>query len=709
MTSVGLRSRAEKSAADPSSGTPKKSTPRKRALRKVENEPLSKNSSTRSAFLIFLAATVPLACALLAYKYGYHTSVVNSLFKPESNGAQILELRSALLHAETRLRHAEETISTLEQSQRVNAVLDEESEKPESPKRVGVLKVLPESSVFCYYDAVEHRVCHIKNLCFLPGYEQFVVVVKNSTVIEGVPSDRKSKLVELTNLARHPQMYWDYREIRQEDPRFQNLNVSYEERKTFLVNRYHAANIMHAFHDDAFNYYWLLKEFGNPSPPDSDEPFSFEHPFVYLDTFTESDAVFMIKYFSNYPIRFRPDLSKDRNLVTCFKDAVIGNSKRTAWYQYGFNGPQGPIEDKSVNGWHVREAAEFVKRRAAFFRRRNTFHLFNTSPQNPTSNIYEQAGVFDPSKHDSHEYIGIFDRLRSRIIVNKRELADALEKKFRMRVLFLRLESHPLEILLDAVGNTRVLLGMHGALLVLAAFAKPRTVLLEMYPFAVPAENYTPYKTLSNLEGVNLVYRSWVNTHIEKNIPHPEYPLALGGIQSLAPEVQEQIKSTHTVPPHKCCTDPYWLYRIYQDTVVVIPEIIEVLAEALMESNAMRDPVNVRSYLEPQPVEFVGCSSKKLEDSDQYYLDLSWTSPWNAMEPVPEKYTVNVTSLGTVAIVENKVNSKTVSVRIQPVSKGEVVLFRIQSWSNGLASDYGRKMQCEVGDYVGPAGVHVMD
>lgn len=44
-------------------------------------------------------------------------------------------------------------------------------------------------------------------------------------------------------------------------------------------------------------------------------------------------------------------------------------------------------------------------------------------------------------------------------------------------------------------------------------FLPPGSVLLELYPFAVPSENYTPYRTMSQLPGMNLVYRAWENTH----------------------------------------------------------------------------------------------------------------------------------------------------------------------------------------------------
>ena len=42
-------------------------------------------------------------------------------------------------------------------------------------------------------------------------------------------------------------------------------------------------------------------------------------------------------------------------------------------------------------------------------------------------------------------------------------------------------------------------IGMHGSMLIMAMFLKPGSGLLELFPFGVPAENYTPYKTLAQL------------------------------------------------------------------------------------------------------------------------------------------------------------------------------------------------------------------
>lgn len=111
---------------------------------------------------------------------------------------------------------------------------------------------------------------------------------------------------------------------------------------------------------------------------------------------------------------------------------------------------------------------------------------------------------------------------------------------------------------------------MHGSVLIMSLFMPRRSVLIELYPYAVPPEGYTPYKTLAGLKGMNLVYRPWKNTHKENNIPHPDRDMYHGGLVHLSDDERRKIEETLTVPPHVCCTDPYWLFRIYQDTKVEV-------------------------------------------------------------------------------------------------------------------------------------------
>lgn len=67
---------------------------------------------------------------------------------------------------------------------------------------------------------------------------------------------------------------------------------------------------------------------------------------------------------------------------------------------------------------------------------------------------------------------------------------------------------------------------------------------------------------------MGLKYVAWENKWEFNSIAFPEREAGLGGIDHLPPTQRDQIASSATVPLHKCCSDPTWLYRIYQDTIV---------------------------------------------------------------------------------------------------------------------------------------------
>jgi protein O-mannose beta-1,4-N-acetylglucosaminyltransferase len=87
---------------------------------------------------------------------------------------------------------------------------------------------------------------------------------------------------------------------------------------------------------------------------------------------------------------------------------------------------------------------------------------------------------------------------------------------------------------------------------------------------------------------MNIIYRAWENRHEDRNIMHPDRSIYEGGINHLPEEERQKIIQTRTVPKHLCCTDPYWLFRIYQDTNVTVPEVEKLISNALAESATKR-------------------------------------------------------------------------------------------------------------------------
>ena len=215
--------------------------------------------------------------------------------------------------------------------------------------------------------------------------------------------------------------------------------------------------------------------------------------------------------FTNNILYKKSYLEEDKTLIKCFAEVVVGSSKLTTWYQYGFYSPQGPIENKRVNGHYIREFSEWMHRQAHRNRHRNMYHMMHSKPVNVSVHLLLKLANDDTThEYASKEPIVVLSRLNSRLIINEEELRSTLEAKFRLRVLFLRVESHPLEEQLDVLRHARVVMGMHGSMMALTMFCNPGTIVIELFPFAIPAENYTPYKTLAGMDGVDMVYRAWV-------------------------------------------------------------------------------------------------------------------------------------------------------------------------------------------------------
>lgn len=131
---------------------------------------------------------------------------------------------------------------------------------------------------------------------------------------------------------------------------------------------------------------------------------------------------------------------------------------------------------------------------------------------------------------------------------------------------------------------------------------------------------------------------------MENNFPHPERPPSGGGIKHLPLAEQEKIQNTLTVPPHLCCRDPYWLYRIYQDTRVDLPELFATIDDGLPEAlDQLAVVPQSLVQIRPGVISNVRCkvrppspASQPLTNSTMLVMDVSWDEPWNGV--IPDKY-----------------------------------------------------------------------
>ncbi|XP_070574939.1 protein O-linked-mannose beta-1,4-N-acetylglucosaminyltransferase 2-like [Ptychodera flava] len=413
------------------------------------------------------------------------------------------------------------------------------------------------SSVWCTGNNHTDRMCKFRNLCYAPHFQGgFIFFHGTDTVKQGFPKNRfDPALLDMTSVSDHNTQYFDFADLNSDD--VYKFNVSFYHGNSFLFNRFNPENLMHVLHDDLLPLFVTLAQV---TLSDS-LPFDTNTRLLLMDGWPAGENFELYQVLSDKPVLLKQDLDKyPKGSLVCFRNAFVGLSKSSVWYQYGFSEPQGPLKDTTATATQIRHFTNFIRRR------------------------------FDLSIGDeeSGQYVVLLSRKINRVILNESEVMFALIQEFGLRVVAIGYETHSLKEQIQIISKASILIGVHGSLLTLSMFLPRWAIVIEIFPYAVNPENYTPYKTLTNLPGMNLVYRAWRNLKEENSVTHPDYPPHLGGIHHLPGSQQNEIMASGEVPLHLCCKDPEWLFRIYQDTFVDIPSFISTVEGALSNRNTLR-------------------------------------------------------------------------------------------------------------------------
>ncbi|MEW8547448.1 MAG: glycosyltransferase family 61 protein, partial [Candidatus Thiodiazotropha sp.] len=367
-----------------------------------------------------------------------------------------------------------------------------------------------------------------------------------------------------------------------------------------LFNRFKPDNLMHVLHDDILPLYMTLKLIsvvdGKNHIDIRNKP---ETKLVFFEGWEEGEFSQLYQLFSSNPIITKESL-KSKGKVICFRDAYTGVSKSTVWYDYGFTKPQGPIENFQVTSREIHSLAQYM-----------LGHLKQSDETLPISS----------------GYLVLLTRKENRKIVNEVDLSLEIVGNLGIKVLNLNFEMFEFSKIVNLIHGSKGIIGMHGSLLSLAIFLKPGSVLVELFPYAINPSHYTPFKTLASIKGMGIVYKAWRNTKFENSVTHPDRPADEGGLGHLSDEEKKTIMEQTEVPPHLCCTDPSWLYHIYQDTVVDITEVISLVESSLEKSEKYFHQSDISFH--PSQVKNVSCAMSK--NISTWQLLVSWDTPWTVV------------------------------------------------------------------------------
>lgn len=298
---------------------------------------------------------------------------------------------------------------------------------------------------------------------------------------------------------------------------------------TLVLTRFKPDNLAHVIHDDILPVYASLARVTGHMTIPYDVRIGF------------ADDYGVMAYDSLYQKLTSHDLAYNISMRdSCFEELIVGFDKSTFWYQYGFSIPQGPVpHDSSMISRYIRS--------------------FTAEDQAPANG----------------SHIVILSRTETRLILNEAQLSISLAKKFSKTVKLVSLELYSLEEIASMMSAACLVVGMHGALMSSMIWMPPDSCVLELFPYAVNPDHYTPYKTLANILGIR--YMSWQNRDLTQTVGHADWPCDVGGLGHLSDSQRQNILSQSEVPRHVCCDDPSWLYHIYQDTYADIHDIMNIL------------------------------------------------------------------------------------------------------------------------------------
>ena len=445
------------------------------------------------------------------------------------------------------------------------------------------------------------RRCKFNSLCYRVDSQEFIFIRDDRrSGLFNLPADRFSPALQYLGSVGHNKFHFNYVEV--DHSEYRQLLADHKlvriKGLTLIFSRFKPDNLMHFVHDDLLPLYNTLQSILFASLDQKPERklnfFLFDDYFrIESDHYSRS---FYLSLFKNVQLFYKNDFKAGNQLI-CFEDAEIGLDKGTVWYDYGFKRPQFAVNKTAGQKQLIR--------------------LY--------TNLIREAMV--KQTVCSEQYTVLLSRTRSRLILNEDELVDQLEKSFDRKVLKIDLDNglDSVESLIRIFSCTRLMIGMHGAGLIFALFLPSGSTLIELFPYKTNPSYYTPYRQLASL--CDLHYFSWSNSLKANNFYNFKY---------LTEAIKEKIRRDEEVEPAKCCDESYFLFRIYQDTVLDRSEMAKLFERVKSEVGCVNDEKMVKLWTKSIAPSGVRANCSRSNGT----IVLSWTKPWNMIDLAGIEYEV---------------------------------------------------------------------
>ncbi|XP_018901803.2 protein O-linked-mannose beta-1,4-N-acetylglucosaminyltransferase 2-like [Bemisia tabaci] len=532
------------------------------------------------------------------------------------------------------------------------------------------------SSVACSNDLQSNKLCFFKYVYFIKNNQtsqSFVFMLDKYSLISGLVNRNDLKIINLSAIKNHPKMFMDIimvdgtetanrifshliaaeniQIIRKDNLEFRsghfistppkNINKLLEvhtsvfHQPIFVISRFKCDNLMHVLHDDLLplfiTYYHLCEG-------DIDRCTAHYQLFL-LDKCTSHEFLELYKIFSVREPLISADITGSKSThfsrlkkILLFKTLRAGLDTSSVWFNYGFTDRQGPMKDVKIDSVILEKFCNFIIQKLKI--------KVDFIPKNQIN-------------------IVILNRKINRKIINILELKERVKTKsseiFQRKICVVETDlfNNTVQNLITQILKADIIIGMHSSTMILTIFniLKRRTLIFELFPFGIQPEYVSFLYPLKEILSPQIILKFWKNQNEENSVTHPNNDKLFGGLQHLPLSEQKNIIATKLIPPVKCCHDPAYLFRMYQDTRVG-EKFLKFYLSGIQEFNDYAgEKSKEKKWFFPTPVFNVRCLFKNSE------VLIEWEPPKNTVfYTVKYKIAISVQESNLLAFIvdENK-------------------------------------------------------
>nr|XP_018901803.1 PREDICTED: protein O-linked-mannose beta-1,4-N-acetylglucosaminyltransferase 2-like [Bemisia tabaci] len=521
------------------------------------------------------------------------------------------------------------------------------------------------SSVACSNDLQSNKLCFFKDVYFIKNNQtsgSFVFMLDKYSMISGLGNRNDLKIINLSAIKNHPKMFMDIimvdgaetanrifshliaaenTQIIKKDnlesrgghftstpPKDINelleVHISVFHQPIFVISRFKCDNLMHVFHDDLLP---LFVTYHHLCDGDIDRCIAHYRLFLH-DKCTSHKFFDLYKIFSLREPLILSDITASKSThfsqlkkILLFRTLRVGMDTSTVWFNYGFTDQQGPMKDVKIDSVILEKFCNFIIQKLKI--------KVDFIPKNQIN-------------------IVILNRKINRKIINILELKERIETKSseifqrKIGVVETDLFNNTVQNLITQILEADIIIGMHSSTMILTIFniLKRRTLIFELFPFGIQPEYVSFLYPLRAIFNPQIILKFWKNQNEENSVTHPNNDKLFGGLQHLPLSEQKNIIATQLIPSVKCCHDPAYLFRMYQDTRVG-EEFMRFYLSGIQEFNDYAEEKSKeKKWFFPTPVSNVQCLFKSSE------VLIEWEPPQNTVF-YTVKYEITISMQGS--------------------------------------------------------------